>query len=112
MTNCINCGAPLSGDKCEYCGTVYVERASYKGNSGCRANGTLNVAGETFTDEQGRALQTKPLDPMIAKVVEWDLDSLRKELEMLDFDDDEDVSTSAGRDISGRMIRRRITKRR
>lgn len=112
MTNCINCGAPLSGDKCEYCGTVYGERASYKGNSGCRANGTLNVAGKTFTDEQGRALQTKPLDPMIAKVVEWDLDSLRKELEMLDFDDDEDVSTSAARDIDGRMMRRCVTKRR
>ena len=112
MTNCINCGAPLSGDKCEYCGTVYGERASYKGNSGCRANGTLNVAGKTFTDEQGRTLRTKPLDPMIAKVVEWDLDYLRKELEMLDFDDDEDVSTSAGRDIDGRMMRRCVTKRR
>lgn len=22
-TNCKNCGAPLSGGKCEYCGTVY-----------------------------------------------------------------------------------------
>lgn len=21
MTNCINCGAPLHGNKCEYCGT-------------------------------------------------------------------------------------------
>lgn len=112
MTNCINCGAPITGDKCEYCGTVYVERASYKENSGCRANGTLNVTGKTFTDEQGRALRTQPLDPMIAKVVEWDLDSLRKELETLDFDDDEDVFTSAGRDINGRMMRCCVTKRR
>ena len=109
MTNCINCGAPITGDKCEYCGTVYGERASFKENSGCRANGTLNVARKTFTDEQGRTLRTQPLDPMIAKVVEWDLDSLRKELEMLDFDDDEDVSTSAGRDIDGRMMRRCVT---
>lgn len=23
MTNCINCGAILSGSKCEYCGTEY-----------------------------------------------------------------------------------------
>ena len=23
MTNCINCGAPLHGDKCAYCGTEY-----------------------------------------------------------------------------------------
>lgn len=22
-TNCINCGAPLTGNKCEYCGTNY-----------------------------------------------------------------------------------------
>ena len=23
MTNCINCAAPLKGNRCEYCGTVY-----------------------------------------------------------------------------------------
>ena len=23
MTNCINCGAVLHGNRCEYCGTVY-----------------------------------------------------------------------------------------
>ena len=23
MTNCPNCGAPITGDKCEYCGTVF-----------------------------------------------------------------------------------------
>lgn len=26
MTNCINCGAPINGNKCEYCGTVYRNR--------------------------------------------------------------------------------------
>lgn len=26
MNNCINCGAPLHGSKCEYCGTVYRDR--------------------------------------------------------------------------------------
>lgn len=26
-TNCKNCGAPLSGRKCEYCGTVYGAKA-------------------------------------------------------------------------------------
>lgn len=25
MTNCKNCGAPLHGTKCEYCGTEYSE---------------------------------------------------------------------------------------
>lgn len=23
MTNCINCGAPIRGNKCEYCGSEY-----------------------------------------------------------------------------------------
>ena len=22
MTNCVNCGAPLTGRKCDYCGTI------------------------------------------------------------------------------------------
>ncbi len=26
MTNCKNCGAPLHGSKCEYCGTEYSNR--------------------------------------------------------------------------------------
>ena len=26
MNNCINCGAPLDGDTCQYCGTVYRDR--------------------------------------------------------------------------------------
>ena len=28
MTNCKNCGAPLEGEKCPYCGTVY--RGNYQ----------------------------------------------------------------------------------
>lgn len=26
MTNCPNCGAPVKGYQCEYCGTVFAER--------------------------------------------------------------------------------------
>ena len=26
LTNCVNCGAPLHGNKCEYCGTEYRRR--------------------------------------------------------------------------------------
>lgn len=29
MTNCINCGAILHGDKCEYCGTTYSDEKVY-----------------------------------------------------------------------------------
>lgn len=30
MTNCVNCGAPLHGNKCEYCGTEYGNLISEK----------------------------------------------------------------------------------
>lgn len=26
MTNCPNCGAPITGAKCEYCGTIFNAR--------------------------------------------------------------------------------------
>lgn len=29
LTNCKNCGAPLKGSVCEYCGTVYRENQIY-----------------------------------------------------------------------------------
>lgn len=29
LTNCKNCGAPLHGSVCEYCGTVYRENQIY-----------------------------------------------------------------------------------
>lgn len=28
MTNCVNCGAPLHGNICEYCGTEYGQNHS------------------------------------------------------------------------------------
>lgn len=29
MTNCINCGAVLTSNKCEYCGTIYENKPKY-----------------------------------------------------------------------------------
>lgn len=26
MANCINCGAPIKGDRCEYCGTIFADK--------------------------------------------------------------------------------------
>lgn len=46
MTNCINCGAVLHGDKCEYCGTEYRNRgirASFDPNN---YMGTMNVGAD------------------------------------------------------------------
>lgn len=30
MTNCPNCGAPITGDVCEYCGTVFKKAVNYE----------------------------------------------------------------------------------
>lgn len=51
MTNCINCGAPLHGTKCEYCGTEYGEdgrkiRASFGEND---AFGTVQIGNQIYS---------------------------------------------------------------
>lgn len=43
---CIRCGAPLSGNKCEYCGTVYGGR-SFSGAFDAY-KGTITVNGEAI----------------------------------------------------------------
>lgn len=48
LTNCVNCGAPLAGGKCQYCGT------EYRGNSAIADfgkddwTGTLSVGGKEY----------------------------------------------------------------
>lgn len=47
-TNCVNCGAPLTGHKCQYCGTEYKDHgvvASFKENDW---DGTLTVGGKEY----------------------------------------------------------------
>lgn len=41
MTNCKNCGAPLHGDKCEYCGTWYGKKTKL-GNGYFKCDPNLN----------------------------------------------------------------------
>lgn len=41
-TNCKNCGAPLHGSKCEYCGTEYPVNAAYDNKV------TINAQGFAF----------------------------------------------------------------
>ena len=48
MTNCVNCGAPLEGKKCKYCGTEYKDHgvvASFGENDWM---GTLKVGEKEF----------------------------------------------------------------
>ena len=35
ITNCLNCGAPLHGDVCKYCGTTYYDFSSMEINKPC-----------------------------------------------------------------------------
>lgn len=38
MTNCINCGAPLHGNKCEYCRTEYGNNFDFNNHINVGAN--------------------------------------------------------------------------
>lgn len=48
MTNCVNCGAPLSGSKCQYCGTEYNGSTVYADFSEDDWTGTLSVGGKEY----------------------------------------------------------------
>lgn len=46
MTNCINCGAILHGDKCEYCGTKYENKAIAPNFQNFSRTGILKIGNE------------------------------------------------------------------
>lgn len=46
MTNCINCGAILRGNKCEYCGTEYDNAAIVANFNSNDYIGTLRIGNE------------------------------------------------------------------
>ena len=48
MTNCINCGAVLRGNKCEYCGTEYLADGIHASFGEKDWQGTLTVGGNTY----------------------------------------------------------------
>ena len=48
MTNCVNCGAPLSGRKCTYCGTEYDDGVVVCTLSEDDYTGTLCVGGHEY----------------------------------------------------------------
>ena len=50
MTNCINCGAPLHGRKCDYCGTEYNEQGNIEAEfDPTDGIGVINIMGQKFT---------------------------------------------------------------
>lgn len=49
---CINCGAPLTGNKCEYCGTEYGDQG-FNGDLDAYS-GEITVNGQTFRCYIGR----------------------------------------------------------
>lgn len=49
LTNCINCGAPLDGRSCPYCGTRHDSTVSISGEvSDITSEGILNLGGRDF----------------------------------------------------------------
>lgn len=46
MTNCVNCGAILHGDKCEYCGTEYKNNGISASFNTDDYTGTMNLGNE------------------------------------------------------------------
>lgn len=49
MTNCINCGAILHGDKCEYCGTEYNDRGIHVEFGKNDFMGTMKIGDEEIS---------------------------------------------------------------
>lgn len=76
LTNCINCGAPLHGRKCAYCGTEYNENGHIEANFDASDGiGIVNLMGKQYTCYVSK-------------------------MEALGID-----GPNAGRDMSGRLIR-------
>ena len=48
MKNCVNCGAPIAGSKCQYCGTEYNGGAIKADFSPGDFTGTLTVGGQSY----------------------------------------------------------------
>ena len=50
IKNCINCGAPLHGRKCDYCGTEYNENGNIQANFDASDGiGIVNLMGKQYT---------------------------------------------------------------
>lgn len=47
-TNCVNCGAPLTGNKCQYCGTEYKDHGVVANFTNNDWTGTLTVGGKEY----------------------------------------------------------------
>ena len=48
LTNCVNCGAPLRGNRCDYCGTEYTGSVVHAAFERGEATGTLSVGGVEY----------------------------------------------------------------
>lgn len=53
MTNCINCGAPLRGHVCEYCGTEYEHEQPSRPQTVLQANGEIRELYSAYTAAGG-----------------------------------------------------------
>lgn len=86
MTNCPNCGAPITGPKCEYCGTRFPE---YRKSSECWAE-TVNgdriifngVSSGILTPNEAREMMGFKLLEERRKLLDLELAKAKSEFEM------------------------------
>lgn len=48
IRKCVNCGAPLEGRKCSYCGTMYSDSGVVAAFDEDECTGTLTIAGDEY----------------------------------------------------------------
>lgn len=84
LTNCVNCGAPLHGSKCEYCGTEYNGNNITADFSKDSVFGTLTISGVTYrvylseteinnSIESGRGIDGKLIKPIMHRTHKFTL---------------------------------------
>lgn len=71
MINCVNCGAPIKGNKCEYCGTEYSEdgrfvEAAFGTND---AYGTLRI-GDKFYEVYIGSMKAECIDSFAGRTLD------------------------------------------
>lgn len=69
MTNCVNCGAVLHGNRCEYCGTVYSDNSVVASFEEGDLTGTFSVGGKTYNVYVGDVETTVISGPLTIRLL-------------------------------------------
>lgn len=76
MTNCQNCGSPISGIKCEYCGTTFFDLVDISTGKNCIVR--LRHGNEIITGEMYVGNINAEVNPVYADICRDSTGRLRK----------------------------------